>query len=113
MKLHAALILTTLLACEAPAFADTIGVHVRNVGGDDLDVIVYDQNRSGQVAYHDRLNQGSSAEDFPITMDGSGKGSVTWQVVPASGRAMCGSKSGLGAGSDIDVDTSGQGISPC
>jgi ribosomal protein L13E len=28
MKLHAALILTTLLACSASAFAQTIGIHV-------------------------------------------------------------------------------------
>jgi hypothetical protein len=27
MKLHAALILTTLLACSASAFAQTIGIH--------------------------------------------------------------------------------------
>lgn len=28
MKLHAALTLTTLLACSASAFAQTIGIHV-------------------------------------------------------------------------------------
>jgi hypothetical protein len=35
MKLYAALTLTTLLACSASAFAQTIGIHVTS-GGDQV-----------------------------------------------------------------------------
>jgi hypothetical protein len=82
MKLHAALILTTLLACSASAFAQTVRIHVKNGAGvqDDLYVTVSDQNQPGQAVFNGRINGGTS-EDVQITADGSGKGSVAWRVV--------------------------------
>ena len=97
MKLHAALILTTLLACSASAFAQTIGIHVTNGDTQDLYVAVSDQNQSGQVVYNQRLNQGSRV-DLPITPDGSGNGSVAWQVVTTSTPPQSGVRQRLGAG---------------
>src|ERR1700722_11826244 len=76
MKLHAALILTTLLACSASAFAQTVGIHVANDDIEDLYVAVFDQNQSGQGVFNQRLNKGSRV-DLPVTADGSGNGSVT------------------------------------
>jgi hypothetical protein len=114
MKLQAALIVTTLLAYSASAFAQTIGIHVTNGDSQDLYVAVSDQNQSGQVVYNRRLNQGTSA-DVPITPDGSGNGSVAWRVVTTSNppQAACGSASGLGAGSEVTVISWGSGTSPC
>jgi hypothetical protein len=114
MKLHAALILTTLLACSASAFAQTVGIHVANDDIEDLYVAVFDQNQSGQGVFNQRLNKGSRV-DLPVTADGSGNGSVTWRAVTTSTpeKAGCGSASGLGAGSEVTVKTFGMGVSPC
>jgi hypothetical protein len=114
MKLHAALILTTLLAYSGSAFAQTVGIHVTNGDTQDLYVTVADQNQSGQVVFNNqRLNRGTRV-DLPITADGSGNGSVAWRVVTTdTQQAACGSASGLGPGSEVNVATSGMDISPC
>ena len=73
-----------------------------------------DQNQSGQMVFNQRLNQGSRV-DLPITADGSGNGSVAWRVVTTSTpqKAVCGSASGLGPGSEVTVMSWGSGTSPC
>jgi hypothetical protein len=103
-----------LLACSASAFAQTVGIHVRNIDDQDLYVSLSDQNASGNGISLGRLDQGSPAVDVPITADGHGYGSVAWRVVSTRtpAQAMCGGASGLGSGSEVDVDTSGQGVSP-
>jgi hypothetical protein len=115
MKLHAALILTTSLACSASAFAQTIGIHVTNGDSQDLIVTVFDQNQSGQVVYPGlRINQGNRV-DVQITPDGSGNGSVAWLVLTTSTpqQRECGSASGLGPGSEVTVISWGSSASPC
>jgi hypothetical protein len=116
MKLHAALILTTLLACSASAFAQTptVGIHVANGDTQDLYVAVFDRNQSGAGVFNQRLNQGSRV-DLTITADLSSNGSVAWRVVTTSDpeKAACGSASGLGPGSEVTVMTWGMDVSPC
>jgi hypothetical protein len=118
MNLRATGILSTFLFSFAPAYADptsNVSITVANNDTQDLMVAVADQNQSGAIVFKGRINQGQSTNTLSITADGSGNGSVNWQVVTTSSppASVCGSASGLNSGSQVNVASWGSGASPC
>jgi hypothetical protein len=102
--------------CRPPVAASRHGARHRPKEGDpqDLYVVVFGQNQSGQTIFNWRLNHGSRI-DLPITAYGSGNGSVASQGLTTSTpqQSACGSALGLGRGAEVTVVTRGMDVSPC